>query len=164
MCFHLFLVSVLLLKVHPYLHLIFAESFKTLNDLSERDCDERLETLLAIRISHPALTKKMDISNSGAVNSCVESPHTTGSFRVTSVSTHKTWYRKVVAMRVSSHISPIISHRSYLASSSKRIDISDSRAIVLWVKRPRTTFSFRVVYVITVKSLASALGRLTFQA
>ena len=40
----------------------------------------------------------------------VKRPHTTCSFRVMSVSTHKTAYHKVVLMRVWNHNLPMLSH------------------------------------------------------
>ena len=83
----------------------------TQNGLSERDCDVCLETYLTIRISHSALTQKIKISNSRAVIRHVERLHMTCSFRVTSVSTHKMSYWKVVVMPVWIHNSPIVSHK-----------------------------------------------------
>ena len=56
------------------------------NGLSERDCDACLEACLAIRILHPVLTQKIDISDSRAVIGYAERQHTTCSFRYTSVS------------------------------------------------------------------------------
>ena len=53
--------------------------------LSERDCNAYLETQLAIRISHPALTQKIDISDSRAVIQYVERLHTTCSFQLYSM-------------------------------------------------------------------------------
>ena len=54
-----------------------------------------------IGILHPALTEKIDMSDSRAVIGYVECQHTTSGFRVKSVSTHKMLYRKVVAFCVS---------------------------------------------------------------
>ena len=89
----------------------------------------------------------MDISDSRAVIRLVERPHTTCSFQVTSAITHKTWYRKVVAMHFG-----FITRPSYLEYSlAERIGISDSRAIVQYVKRRYTTFNFRIVCVIVHK-------------
>ena len=52
--------------------------------LSERDCDVCLEPYLTIRISHPALEQKIEISDSRAVVRYVQRPYTTCSFRVMS--------------------------------------------------------------------------------
>ena len=78
-------------------------------DLLERDCDACLEVYLAIRVLHPALSHKTDISDSTAVIGYVECQHTTCSFQVTSISMHKMLYRKVGAFRVWTHNSPIVS-------------------------------------------------------
>ena len=64
------------------------------NGLSERDCNAYLEAQLAICISNPAPTRKIDICESAAVIRYVERLNTTSSFQVKSVSTHKTTYRK----------------------------------------------------------------------
>ena len=79
------------------------------NGLLERDCDAFLEAYLALGILRPALIQKIDISDSTEVIGYVERQHMTFSFRVTSVSTHKMLNRKVVAFRVWTHNSPIVS-------------------------------------------------------
>ena len=89
------------------------------NGLSQRDCDACLETHLAIRILHPAVTQKIDISDSRAVIAYVEHQHTTCSFRVTSLSTHKMLYLNVGAFCVWTHNSPIVSR---IQALTKKID------------------------------------------
>ena len=79
------------------------------NGLLVRDCDACLEAYLAIRISHSALTQKIDISDGRVVIGYVDRQHTTYSFEVTSVSTHKMLHRKVVAFLFCTNNSPIIS-------------------------------------------------------
>ena len=79
------------------------------NGLAQRDCDECLEEYLAICIWHPAITQKIDNSDSKGVIGYVERQLTTCSFRVTSISTHKILYRKVGAFRVWTHNLPIVS-------------------------------------------------------
>ena len=76
---------------------------------TERDCHACLEGYLAIRTLHPALTQKIDISDSRVVIGFVECQYTTCSFRVTSVSTHKILDRKEVALRVWTNKLPIVS-------------------------------------------------------
>ena len=80
-----------------------------INGIEERDCDAFSEEYLAIGILHSAQIYIIDISDSRAVIGYAERQHTTCSFLVTSVSTHKTLYQKVVAFRVWSHNSPIVS-------------------------------------------------------
>ena len=80
-----------------------------LKGLLETDCDTFSEAYLAIGILHPAVIQKIDISDSRAVIGYVEGLHTTGSFPLRSVSTHKMLYRKVVAFRVWTHNSRIVS-------------------------------------------------------
>ena len=74
----------------------------------QKDCDAHLEAYFAIHILHPPLAQKMDISNSRAVIQYRERQHTTCSFQVTSVSTHKMVNRKVVAFCVWIHNLPIV--------------------------------------------------------
>ena len=101
LCFHLFLVSVLFtgpsLIVVNFYRKVFTPSMSKCtvlrkNGLSKRDYDAHLEAYLTISMLHPPLAQKIDISNSGAVIQYVERLHTSCSFRVTSVSTHKMVY------------------------------------------------------------------------
>ena len=75
-------------------------SVSTQNGLLVRDCDACLEPKLANRISHPALTQEINISNSRPVIQYEERLYATCSFRVMSVGTRKMSYQKEVAIRV----------------------------------------------------------------
>ena len=70
------------------------------NGLSERDCDAHVEAYLTISIFDASLKQDVDISDSRAAIQYLERQHTTCSFRVTSVSTHKMVSRKLVAFLV----------------------------------------------------------------
>ena len=101
-----------------------------------------------IRISHSALTQKIDISDSKAVIRYVERPYPTSSFRVTSVSAHKT---VVPECGCDACLDPYLADRISRPTLIQRIDISDSRTVVGSVERSYKTLSFRVVRVSTHK-------------
>ena len=71
-----------------------------------------LEAYLAVCILHPALTQKIDISDSRVAIWYVERHHTTCSFRVMSVRIHKILYQKVVCT-----LFAFITRQSYLTHS-----------------------------------------------
>ena len=80
------------------------------NVVSQSGCGACLDPLLVDRISHTALTQRIDISNSRAVIRLVKHPYMTFSFRVVHVhvSTYNVVYGKETVMRVWRHELPIL--------------------------------------------------------
>ena len=107
-------VSVIQYAERP--HITWSFQVMCLSALYTQKIASRKETVMRvwrhnsplIYISHPALTQKIDISDSRAAIWYVEHPHTTCNFRVASVSMHKMSHRKVVTFCVWIHNSPIL--------------------------------------------------------